>query len=144
MKNIFFKYFFLISIISIISCSKENTESSVLDFGEVNPGKIIEKTLSLNFNDEAIQDTGAFVEFGYFLKDGAIPSGIIFTIDGKAVTGNSLKFYAKDFAKKNCFDVKIGIQFSKDSKQQEYNGDFKLINASADLRQYITQGEEKE
>jgi hypothetical protein len=141
MKSRYFKFFFLIAAFILISCGKENNIG--LDFGEVHPGQTIEKTLTLNFNDEAIQDPTSFVEFAYFLKDGSAPVGIIFTIDGKAVLGNSLKFYAKDFAKKNNFERKIGIQFPSGAVQQEYSGDFKLINASADLQQYITQGTDK-
>jgi hypothetical protein len=143
MANIFIKSFFLITILTFFACGKEKRELAKMDFGEIHPNQNIEKTLTLNFNDEAKKDSIAFVEFAYELEDGSIPEGIEFTVDNKPVKTNTLKFFARDFVSKSNNNVKIGIHFPITSKQQEYAGEFRIIHASEGLQQYITQGNEK-
>ena len=133
------KLFFWAILFTFCSCGKPNKPTAKMDFGEVHPDKIIEKILTLDFNEEAQQDPNAFVEFVYLSKDGLPPAGIIFTNDGKDIKGNVLKLYAKDFVVNHT--KKIGIRFPSGSKEQEYEGVLKLVDASQDLKQYITFGE---
>ena len=133
------KLFFWAILFTFCSCGKPNKPTANMDFGEVHPDKIIEKILTLDFNEEAQQDPNAFVEFVYLSKDGLPPAGIIFTNDGKDIKGNVLKLYAKDFVVNHT--KKIGIRFPSGSKQQEYEGVLKLVDASQDLKQYITFGD---
>ena len=93
-------------------------------------------------NDEAKADSNSFVEFTYLNKDDSQPNGFEFTINGKSVQGNKLKFYAYNFVNKSP-EVKIGIKFPKGTKETEYSGNFVLTNASVDLQQFITQGTDK-
>lgn len=137
------KSIFVLTVMTLISCGKQKKESTKMDFGEIHPSQTIEKTLTLNFNDEAKQDSIAFVEFAYELENGGTPLGVEFTVDGKKVKSNRLKFYAKDFEDKSNCEVKIGIHFPDSSKQQEYAYDFKLVNASQGLEEYITQGKDR-
>lgn len=142
MKGILFKATLFSIAIVCFSCSKTKKAATSMDFGEAHPNQIVEKTLVLNFNDEAKADSNSFVEFTYLNKDDSQPNGFEFTINGKSVQGNKLKFYAYNFVNKSP-EVKIGIKFPKGTKETEYSGNFVLTNASVDLQQFITQGTDK-
>jgi len=142
MKGILFKVTFFFITIVCFSCGKTKKVATTMDFGEAHPNQIVEKTLVLNFNEEAKADSNSFVEFTYLNKDDSQPNGFEFTINGEVVQGNKLKFYAYKFVNKSP-EVKIGIKFPKGAKETEYSGNFVLTNASLDLQQFITQGTEK-
>lgn len=126
----------IVAIITIISCKNNPSGTENISFGEVRPGQVIEKTLTLKFNPEAIEDPEAYVEFVYLNDNGDKPQNIEFTVDGVVTESNSLKFFAKDFAKKK--DVKIGIRFLKGSPEKEYSGKLVINGASDALSQGIT------
>ena len=126
----------IIAILTIISCKNSPSGKESISFGEVRPSQIIEKTLTLKFNSEAVSDPDAYVEFVYLTDKGDKPQNIEFTIDGAVIKSNSLKFFAKDFAIKQ--DVKIGIRFPKGSPEKEYSGNLVINDASDGLSQGIT------
>jgi hypothetical protein len=137
MKRIIIKItYIIVAIIAIISCKNSPSGKESINFGEVHPEQVIEKTLTLKFNREAIEDQDAYVEFVYLTTNGEKPQNIKFTVDGVAVASNSLKFFAKDFEKKQ--DVKIGITFPKGSPEKDYSGNLVLYDASDALSLGIT------
>lgn len=118
---------------------KKEATLGQMDFGVITPSHSVQKTLVLQFNDEARNDPDSFVEFMFLTKSGyRFPKNQIqFTVNGKV---QPLKFYAHDFGP-GPQDVKIGIHFTDLAKQQVYEGRFVVVDASHDLRQYITYGD---
>ena len=135
MKKNLFSILVLLGSVIFFSCNKSQGKVNV-DFGAIRPNHMVEKTMTLNFNMEAKKDSSAYVEFEFLLHNGSIPNGIQFTINGIPQSSNRFKFYAKDFNGISQ-DVKIGIQFREDSKEQIYSGGLWIISASEELQSNI-------
>jgi hypothetical protein len=114
----------------IASCSNK-PEVTNIDFGEIHPGQKIEKTIFIDFSDDAKKDKNTYLEVQYLTADGKIPSGVKYSYMGKTSPNSIIKIYAKDFIVVNY--QKIGIQFPKDATEQEINGTLNLINTSEGL-----------
>ena len=114
----------------IASCSNK-PEVTNIDFGEIHPGQKIEKTIFIDFSDDAKKDKNTYLEVQYLTADGKIPSGVKYSYMGKTSPNSIIKIYAKDFIVVNY--QKIGIQFPYGASVQELNGDLHLIETSKDL-----------
>ena len=114
----------------IASCSNK-PEVANIDFGEIHPGQKIEKTIFIDFSDDAKKDKNTYLEVQYLTADGKIPSGVKYSYMGKTYPNSIIKIYAKDFIVVNY--QKIGIQFPYGASVQELNGDLHLIETSKDL-----------
>ena len=114
----------------IASCSNK-PEVTNIDFGEIHPGQKIEKTIFIDFSDDAKKDKNTYLEVQYLTADGKIPSGVKYSYMGKTSPNSIIKIYAKDFIVVNY--QKIGIQFPKGATEQEINGTLNLINTSEGL-----------
>lgn len=142
MGKAFIKIIFLIVLfIAVTSCDKSNLGVTELEFGEVRPGQTIEKTLSLNFNTEAVEDSSSYVEFIFLSESGERPLDIEYTIDSVVTRSNSFQFFAKDFVKKK--EVKIGIRFPLGSPEKEYSGRLVINGASDALSKGISYSDNK-
>jgi len=112
-----------------------------LNFGTLHPKEKIQKELMLDFNNEAISDTSAFIELAFLTEKDDRPTGIDFLVNGKSVESNRIKFYARDF--RDTKKAKIGVYFKEGSKEQSFKGKLELINVSPQLREntYLTGGD---
>lgn len=144
MKKIISTAFIILTVFAFYSCDTKAPKLGVIDFGEIKPGDTATKKLTLNFNDEAKNDDQAFVEFIFEMPGDVYPEGIEFIVDGEVVTSNKLRFYAKDFKDNLLNERMVGIKFPEDAKEQVYAGSFRLVNASAGLKDYITHGPDHE
>ena len=133
-------YFVLLSLF-FFSCGEKVNAPKVgeMDFGEVNPNKSIEKTMSVGFNPAAKSDPNAFLEFEFVNKDGQPHNDISFEIRNRKTAGNKFKIKPADVDPNG--KVKIEIHFSENAKEKDYNGYLMLINSSDDLKQNITYGD---
>ena len=124
----------------LFSCENKDIVPKIgeLDFGEVNPNKIIEKTMTVGFNPAAKSDPNAFLEFEFVNVDGKPMENVLFKIAGDSYPG---KFKLKPTDIDPNGKVKIGIQFADNAKEQDYNGYLLIVNSSDDLKQSITYGD---
>jgi hypothetical protein len=130
--------FLFISLFIFSSCNfgdNQNNKIGELDFGEVNPGKVIEKTFTVEFNPAAQNDTSAFLEFEFVDKSGQAINGIKFKL-GARVINNKFRISPKDVDPNGMLHV--GIIFPAGSKEQDYLGYLMLTDASNDLKQNIS------
>jgi hypothetical protein len=126
----------------VSSCGeKAVTSSGSLDFGEVNPGKKIEKTLTLDFNAAAKADKAAFLEFQFCDSLGAPVENITFLVGKRKVQGQKFRVTPADLDPNN--KVRISIDFAQNAKEKEYAGYLMLVDASDELKQNISHPDTK-
>lgn len=125
------------------SCQDDSSISNGrLDFGEVNPGKKIEKTITIDFNAAAKADKKAFLEFEFCDSIGSPVTQITFLIGKRKIKGQKFRITPNDLDPNN--KVRIGIQFSENASQKEYSGYLMLVDASDELKQNISNPDSKE
>jgi len=130
--------FLFISLFIFSSCNfgdNQNNNIGELDFGEVNPGKVIEKTLTVEFNPAAQNDNSSFLEFEFVDKSGQAIKGIKFKLGDKVINS---KFRISPGDVDPNGKVHVGIIFPPDAKEQDYVGYLMLTEASNDLKQNIS------
>jgi len=130
-----FLFIFLFIFSSCNFGDNQNNKIGELDFGEVNPGKVIEKTFTVEFNPAAQNDKSAFLEFEFVDKSGQAINGIKFKL-GARVINNKFRISPKDVDPNGKLNV--GIIFPAGSKEQDYLGYLMLTDASNDLKQNIS------
>ena len=130
----------LIFVLSLFlfSCSSKKTQIGEMDFGEVQPNKVIEKTITVDFNSAAKADNNAFLEFEFVDKDGNPINNVIFKIGNKTVN-NKFKVMPSDVDPNG--KIRVGIQFKSNASEKEYNGYLRLINSSDALKMNISLGD---
>jgi hypothetical protein len=106
-----------------------------IDFGEVNPEKVMEKTLTLEFNPAAQNDKSAFLEFEFVDKSGKEIKDIKFRL-GDSIINSKFRVRPGDVDPNG--KVRVGIIFPLGSKEQDYLGYLMLTDASNDLKQNIS------
>jgi hypothetical protein len=132
-----FQFFFLFLNI-FYSCNlidKQEAQIGEMDFGEVNPGKVVEKTLMFDFNSAAQKDKNAYLEFGFVDISGKSIQGIKFKL-GDKVLNDKFKISPADLDPNG--KVRIGIVFPPNAKEQDYFGYLMLTDASNELKQNIS------
>ena len=134
---------FLVGFLMFVSSCGEKavTSSGSLDFGEVNPGKKIEKTLTLDFNAAAKADKAAFLEFQFCDSLGAPVENITFLVGKRKVQGQKFRVTPADLDPNN--KVRISIDFAQNAKEKEYAGYLMLVDASDELKQNISHPDTK-
>ena len=129
-------------IMFVSSCGeKAATSSGSLDFGEVNPGKMIEKTLTLDFNAAAKADKAAFLEFQFCDSIGSPVPNVTFLVGKRKINGQKFRITPADLDPNN--KVRISIQFSQNAAEKDYSGYLMLVNASDELKQNISHPDTK-
>jgi len=127
--------FFLIVFFSCNLIGKQDAQIGEMDFGEVNPEKVVEKSLTFEFNSAAQNDKNAFLEFGFVDKSGKSIQGIKFKL-GEKILNEKFKISPADVDPNG--KVRIGIVFPPNAKEQDYFGYLMLTDASNDLKQNIS------
>lgn len=113
----------------------QSKEVGEIDFGEVNPEKVVEKVLTVEFNAAAQNDKSAFLEFEFVDKLGQPISNIKFRLGDKVIPS---KFRVTPGEVDPNGKVHVGIIFPPGSKEQDYFGYLMLTDASSDLKQNIS------
>lgn len=127
--------FFLFMLSSCNFGENQKNKVGEIDFGEVNPREVIEKTLTFEFNSAAQNDKSTFLEFEFVDKQGKGVQDIIFKLADKVIN-NKFRITPADVDPNG--KVRVGIMFPKNAKEQDYFGYLMLINASNDLQQNIS------
>lgn len=133
-------YFAICLLVFFCSCcgEKDSPKIGSLDFGEVNPGKASEVLLPIEFNDAAMNNPEAFLEFEYKNSLNEPIPNVIFKVSSNVVSG---KFKIKPSDVGPDGNVKLGVQFSENATEKDYEGYLMLVNASDELKQNITFGD---
>jgi len=130
-------------ILFFTSCGEQvATSSSSLDFGEVNPGKSIVKTMTIDFNDAAKSDKSSFLEFQFCDSIGSPVPNVTFLVGKRKINGQKFRITPADLDPNN--KVRISIQFSQNAVEKNYSGYLMLVNASDELKQNISNPDSKE
>jgi hypothetical protein len=133
-------YFAICFLVFFCSCGgkKDSPKIGSLDFGEVNPGRTSEVLLPIEFNNAAINNPEAFLEFEYKNSLNEPIPNVIFKVSSNVVSGR-FKIKPSDVGPDG--NVKLGVQFSEKATEKDYEGYLMLVNASEELKQNITFGD---
>jgi len=136
--QLLFIFLLILSSCNLSSCNvggDQENEVGEIDFGEVNPDKVVEKTLTVQFNSAAQNDTSAFLEFEFVDRQGRGVQGMKFKL-GRQGINNKFRITPADVDPYG--KVRVGIIFPRNAREQDYFGYLILTNASNNLQQNIS------